>query len=191
MTGDGINDSTAMKKANVSVAMGSGTDVSKDVASIVTIVVLILMDYLLPVTGTMALWIDLLTDIGPATALALDPAVPNIMLRRPKKPEEKILKRTIWELIFWSGVRTTIIYTVIFHIGLWMGGYGVAKAMVFTAIVLHTFTRICVVRTIDGLSIMANKLVLATYASSLVLQAAALYTPLRSLFGVEPLPLTG
>ena len=230
MTGDGINDSTAMKKANVSVAMGSGTDVSKDVASmillddnfatiyaaveegrrifdnirkfsnyllstaiasIVTIVVLTLMGYPLPVTGTMALWVDLLTDIGPATALALDPAVPNIMSRRPKKPEEKILNRTIWELIIWSGVRTTIIYTVIFHIGLWMGGYGVAKAMIFTAIVLHAFTRICVVRTIDGLSIMANKLVPATYALSLVLQAAALYTPLRSLFGVEPLPLTG
>jgi Ca2+-transporting ATPase len=172
MTGDGINDSTAMKKANVSVAMGSGTDVSKDVASmillddnfatmcaaveegrrifdnirkfsnyllstaiasIVTIVVLTLMGYPLPVTGTMALWVDLLTDIGPATALALDPAVPNIMSRRPKKPEEKILNRTIWELIFWSGARTTIIYTVIFHIGLWMGGYGVAKAMIFTA----------------------------------------------------------
>jgi len=230
MTGDGINDSTAMKKANVSVAMGSGTDVSKDVASmillddnfaticaaveegrrifdnirkfsnyllstaiasIVTIVVLTLMGYPLPVTGTMALWVDLLTDIGPATALALDPAVPNIMSRRPKKPEEKILNRTIWELIIWSGVRTTIIYTVIFHIGLWMGGYGVAKAMIFTAIVLHAFTRICVVRTIDGLSIMANKLVPATYALSLVLQATALYTPLRSLFGVEPLPLTG
>lgn len=58
----------------------------------------------LPLLPLQILWVNLVTDVFPALALAVEPASPATMRRKPHPPGEAMLSAKFLVLIFWKGL---------------------------------------------------------------------------------------
>jgi magnesium-transporting ATPase (P-type) len=50
----------------------------------------------LPLLATQILWINLVTDSGPALAMGVDPEIDDVMARKPRRTTERIIGRRMW-----------------------------------------------------------------------------------------------
>jgi Ca2+-transporting ATPase len=76
---------------------------SQNLGEILVIFVAIIFGLPLPLLPLQILWINLVTDIFPAFALAVEPTTKETMLRRPRPPTEALLSPKFMFLIGWQG----------------------------------------------------------------------------------------
>jgi len=88
----------------------------------------------LPLLATQILWINLVTDSGPALAMGLDPSDADVMRRRPRAPGERIIDARMWWGVLQSGLVMALLSLA--ALGLYLDqGLELARTAAFTVLV--------------------------------------------------------
>ncbi|MBF0215917.1 MAG: calcium-translocating P-type ATPase, SERCA-type [Candidatus Omnitrophica bacterium] len=140
------------------------------------------------------LWVNLVTDGFPALALGVDPVDPNIMKRRPRNPEEKVITRESAMVILYQGAFIAFCSLLAFVMVLYVEKEGLGRARTAAFIVLacsqlfHSFNCRSMTESLFKLGIFTNKNLLIATSVSFLLQMAVVYLPFcQTVFKTEPL----
>jgi Ca2+-transporting ATPase len=150
-----------------------------------------------PLTPMQLLWINLMSDIFPGLALALEPPEPDVLTRPPRDPKEEILQR--------SSLGKMFVESAVISAGsLGAYGYGIARygrgpqaaTLAFLSLtvgqLLHALSCRSDTKTIfDSQRMPPNRYLTGALAGSLGLQAIAMLIPgLRRLLNISPIGIT-
>ncbi|MFN8483504.1 MAG: cation-translocating P-type ATPase [Anaerolineae bacterium] len=153
-----------------------------------------------PLLATQILWINLLTDAGPALALGLDPADPGVMRRAPRDPRKRVIDGWMWFDIVFVGLIMCIGTLAVMDaslVGGFLPGRGdmrYAQTMAFTTLVFFQLFNVFNSRSDTESAfkgMFSNKWIWVAILASVLLQVLVIYAPfLQPAFNTMPLTAT-
>jgi P-type Ca2+ transporter type 2C len=165
-------------------------------AEIATVFAAIMLGWPLPLAALQILWLNMITDIFPALALALEPSAPGVMSRAPRNPREPLVTRAFAWLIAWQGLLISAVTLAAFQIGMQRHGTdgdGLRRAVTVAfmtlalAQVFHAFNVRSRTRSAFSGGLFANRWLWGAVLLCILLQLAAVYLPvLRRVLQTVP-----
>jgi Ca2+-transporting ATPase len=152
---------------------------------------------ILPLTATMVLWINLVTDSFPALAVGVDPLDRTLMQRPPRVASEGVISRRMWIGIGVASVVMAAGTLALLDAGLpgglieGTGDTGYARTLAFNALVLFQLFDVLCIRSDEAslrAGLFSNAWLWASIAFAVALQLAVIYVPaLQQAFGTTAL----
>jgi Ca2+-transporting ATPase len=167
-------------------------------SEILTVFVAIMVGWPLPLAPLQILWLNIITDVLPAMALALEPSAPNVMKDKPRDPEERLLNAPFAWLIIWQGFLLAGVTLAAFSVGMsWYGrtGEGLRHAVTISFMTLalaqtfHAFNARSQKDSMLNRHLFTNGWLWGAIIACVLLQLAAVYVPFLQLV-LRTVPLT-
>ena len=180
---------------------------SSNLAEVLVVFLGVMLGLPLPILAIQLLWINLATDGLPALSLAVEPAEPDIMKRKPRNPKQGILTRFVMLRMMSIGILMMLgtlgLYAFILRVGVQFPGttldaesylYMYATTMAFTTLMMFQMFNVLNCRSekhlLYKLGFWSNPRMLLAIGVSIILQVMVLYTPLSTWFKTVPLTLS-
>ena len=166
-------------------------------SEILTIFVPIIIGWPLPLVALQILWLNMVTDVFPALALALEPSTPGLMKRKPRDPKQPLLNAPflwmiIWQAALLAGATLTSFYVAMQWHDVDEQGMTLSTTVAFMTLamtqVLHVFSARSTRRSAILSFFFSNAWLWAAVIGCTFLQLAAVYlVPLNRLLHTAPL----
>jgi Ca2+-transporting ATPase len=150
----------------------------------------------LPLLPLQLLWLNVVTDVFPALALAAEPGEPDVMRRPPRLRESAILSRDFVVMLSGYALLMTVVTLAVFGWSLRVRGDEVELAVTlsFMTLAVSQLVHALNARTFGplrlGRGLLANRWLLGALVLGVALQLLAVYLPtLQRVLGTVPLEM--